>query len=62
METMKSDGDGPNKGDNPSTYDVLDRLERLESLREDLTDLGVRTLDEVELEIDRLNRLLDRRE
>ncbi len=60
---MKLNGSGPGNGNEErDTYDVLDRLERLESLREDMVDLGVRTIEEVDTEIDRLNRLLDRRE
>lgn len=44
-----------------SDYDELELLERLESLREDMEELGVTTLDEVNQRIDELHRALDRR-
>lgn len=40
-------------------YDDLELLERLESLREDMEDLGIRTLDELIKRIDDLHRQLD---
>ena len=44
---------------NPSEYDALLRLEQLESLEEDMQDLGVTTLDEVRRLIAELHRQLD---
>ncbi|HLH61916.1 MAG TPA: hypothetical protein VKV20_09545 [Ktedonobacteraceae bacterium] len=40
-------------------YDVMELLERLETLREDMEDLGVTTLAEVIERIDQLHRQLD---
>ena len=40
-------------------YDNLELLERLESLREDMEDLGIRTLDELIKRIDELHNQLD---
>lgn len=58
-----TDGQRPMKPDHErNTYELLDRLERLESLREDMLELGVTTLDQVETEIAELNELLDMRE
>ena len=43
----------------PAEYDTLLRLERLESLEEEMLDLGVTTLDEVRRRIAELHRALD---
>jgi hypothetical protein len=40
-------------------YDTMELLERLESLREDMEDLGVTTLAEVTQRINELHRRLD---
>lgn len=40
-------------------FDDLELLERLESLREDMEDLGIRTLDELVKKIDDLHKELD---
>jgi hypothetical protein len=40
-------------------YDEMELLERLETLREDMEDLGVTTLGEVIERIDELHRRLD---
>ncbi len=40
-------------------YDELELLERLESLREDMEDLGVTTLAEVIQRIEEMHRKLD---
>ena len=42
-------------------YSAMELLERLESLREDMEDLGVTTLHEVIVRIEELHRLLDAR-
>jgi hypothetical protein len=42
-------------------YDDLELLERLESLREDMEDLGVTTLAEVVLRINELHTTLDQK-
>ena len=43
----------------PREYDTMLELERLESLEEDMTDLGVTTLDEVRRRIADLHQQLD---
>lgn len=40
-------------------YDAMELLERLETLREDMEDLGVTTLAEVTRRINELHRRLD---
>jgi DNA-binding HxlR family transcriptional regulator len=42
-----------------SEYDLLDLLDRLESLVEDMDDLGVRTRDEAETLIATIHQRLD---
>ena len=42
-------------------YDDMELLERLETLREDMEDLGVTTLQEVNRRIEELHRKLDMR-
>ena len=42
-------------------YDDMELLERLETLREDMAELGVTTLDEVIQRIKELHQLLDAR-
>lgn len=43
----------------PREYDAMLELERLESLEEDMTDLGVSTLDQVRNKIADLHKQLD---
>ena len=43
----------------PKEYDAMMRLERLESLEEDMVDLNVTTLDEVRQHIRELHQELD---
>mgnify|MGYP000032393545 CR=1 FL=1 len=43
----------------PAEYELMALLERLESLREEMEELGVRTLDEIERWIADLHRRLD---
>jgi hypothetical protein len=43
----------------PAEYDALLQLERLESLEEDMTELGVTTLDEVRQRIADLHSEID---
>jgi hypothetical protein len=43
----------------PSVDDLLVELDRLEEIREDLEELGLRTLEDVEERIAELNRLID---
>ena len=45
--------------DDDDEYTAMELLERLESLREDMEDLGVTTLHEVIARIEELHRLLD---
>ncbi len=47
-----------NKGEKKE-FELLDQLERLESLREDMEDLGVKSLDDVNRRIEELHRRLD---
>ncbi len=42
-------------------YDAMELLERLETLREDMEDLGVTTLAEVTQRINELHRRMDSR-
>jgi hypothetical protein len=46
----------------PAEYDSLLQLERLESLEEDMVELGVATLDEVRERIAALHREVDAEE
>ena len=46
----------------PQQYDTMLELERLESVEEDMVDLGVTTLDEVRSRIAKLHRQLDEQE
>jgi hypothetical protein len=43
----------------PPLYDLLIELDRLEEIREDLEEMGLRTLDEIEARIVELNELID---
>ncbi|HUY76162.1 MAG TPA: hypothetical protein VMV29_05295 [Ktedonobacterales bacterium] len=43
----------------PQEYDALLRLERLESMEEEMQELGVTTLDEVRRRIEELHRQQD---
>lgn len=43
----------------PGEYDAMLRLEQLESLEEEMRELGVKTLDEVQARIADLHRQLD---
>ncbi|BCL79439.1 hypothetical protein ccbrp13_19040 [Ktedonobacteria bacterium brp13] len=52
----QQDDDDDEDGDE---YSDMDQLERLESLREDMEELGVTTLDEVIERIAELNHKLD---
>ena len=43
-------------------YEEMELLERLETLREDMEDLGVKTLDELIQRIEELHRKFDNRQ
>lgn len=43
----------------PPLYDLLMELDRLEEIREDLEEFGLRTLEEVDTRIEELNQLID---
>jgi len=43
----------------PAEYNTLIQLERLESLEEEMTELGVFTLDDIRRRIEELNAQLD---
>lgn len=51
--------DDDDDDDDDDEYSDMDQLERLESLREDMEELGVTTLDEVIERIAELNHKLD---
>jgi hypothetical protein len=55
-----ADDAAPAGGPEPEEYAAMVRLERLESLEEEMEELGVRTLDEVRRRIAELNEQLDR--
>ena len=46
----------------PQEYDMLMRLERLESLEEEMMEMGIASLDEVRQRIADLHRQLDEEE
>lgn len=46
----------------PAEYNTLIQLERLESLEEEMTELGVSSLDDIRRRIKELNAQLDRDE
>ncbi len=46
----------------PAEYDTMLQLERLESIEEEMAELGVRTIDEVRERIAELHRELDQRQ
>jgi hypothetical protein len=48
-----------NKEEEGKEYDEMELLERLETLREDMEDLGVATLEEVIQRIETMHRRLD---
>jgi hypothetical protein len=52
---------GMRDGTDESEYAVMELLERLETLREDMEDLGVTTLDEVSQRIEELHLKLDKK-
>jgi hypothetical protein len=52
----------PKKNEGAKEYDLMALLEQLESLREDMEDLKVKSLAEVEQRIAELHKELDERE
>lgn len=48
--------------EDPEEYDLMMLLEQLESLREEMEELQVKSLEEVEQRIAELHRELDKRE
>jgi len=42
-----------------SLYDLMLELDRLEEIREDLLELGLRSLDEIEARIEELHQIID---
>ena len=42
-----------------SLYEIMNELDRLEELREDLEEAGLRSIEEIEARIEELQRLLD---
>jgi hypothetical protein len=59
-DNVSTDGDPEGDADfDPREYGAMIVLERLESLEEDMVDLGVATLDEVRARIAELHRALD---
>lgn len=57
------DGEADDTGEafDPAEYDLMQTLERLESLEEDMEELGVSSLDEVRRRIAELHQHLDAR-
>lgn len=53
------EGQDADEAFDPAEYDLMLVLERLESLEEDMEDLGVTTLDEVRKRIAELHQRLD---
>lgn len=47
------------RGEEPSLYELMLELDRLEELREDLQERGLRTLEEVERRIAELHQRID---
>ena len=47
------------RGEEPSLYELLLELDRLEELREDLQERGLRTLEEVERRIAEVHQRID---
>jgi len=64
MDKSRKDQDSPHNLDDNMTgddeYEEMELLERLETLREDMEDLGVSTLAEVIERIEELHRRMDR--
>lgn len=46
-------------GDERSLHELLLELDRLEELREDLVELGIRSIEELDARIEELHRLVD---
>jgi hypothetical protein len=53
------DADEPGAGAEPAEYDQMLLLERLESLEEEMEELGVASLDDLRRRIAELHRRLD---
>ena len=47
------------RGEEPSLYELMLELDRLEELREDLQERGLRTLEEVERRIAEVHQRID---
>jgi hypothetical protein len=61
MDKLDPSGKPTYEIDDDEEYDDMDLLERLETLREDMEDLGVSTLAEVVQRIKELHKQLDSR-
>ena len=65
MDKSRKNQDYSHKTDDDMTdedeYEEMELLERLETLREDMEDLGVSTLAEVIQRIEELHRRMDRK-
>ena len=57
--SQKSDQQAQDEDSWDEEFDEMELLERLESVREDMEDLGVSTLQEVIARIDELHQKLD---
>jgi hypothetical protein len=62
LSGMSTGGDQSGEPLDQDTYDELLVLERLESLEEEMKDLGVTTLEQLRERIEALHRQLDERE
>ncbi len=58
QDETERDDDFEDEAFDPKEYDAMMRLERLESLEEDMIDLGVTTLDEIQQRIRELHQQL----
>ncbi|GBD15884.1 hypothetical protein HRbin26_00779 [bacterium HR26] len=47
------------RDDERSLHELLLELDRLEELREDLVELGIRSIEELDARIEQLHRLVD---
>lgn len=61
-DDFEDEENAENANFNPGEYDLMLRLEQLESLEEEMEELGVKTLDEVRARIADLHRQLDQQQ
>jgi hypothetical protein len=59
VDTVVTDGGRVEERESSAEYDLLMELEQLESLKEEMEELRVSTLEDVEARMRELNRQLD---